>query len=599
MSKEPAKLKTPPKEANKQAMAAASGKADAAAAPSHGDSMARTIRETIESIVIAFVLAFLFRTFEAEAFVIPTGSMAPTLQGRHKDVECPKCHYWYRSTASSEVSEDGTPKMDGEVIELTCPMCRFPLDVDPRTDGGENYPAYNGDRILVGKFPYDFSEPQRWDVVVFHYPYDAKVNYIKRLVGKPNESLRIRHGNLFTSPRDEDDFHILRKPPAKVRAMAQVVYNNDYYAQQLLDAGWPERWQSLSAAAAVSGKEWTQVDDRGFHVDAGGSASSWLRYRHTVPGESDWRLIAQSKLPADFRVLPELITDFYAYNTSIVRDPRLNDAQKTVGLHWVGELMMECEVQVEYDDGSSDNDKSVVLDLVEGGVHNRCHIDVATGKATLSIDGLPDYQPTAATAVKGPGTYELAFSNFDDELLLWVNGSVVKFDAPTAYDGVDNQYPKSTPQDEGDLAPVGIQVSGISATVKHLKVLRDIYYIATDSTREAGGISDYVTGFLQRLSIDDLRQFWSNPGKWTGRNNPFDARETVTFELAEDQFFVLGDNSPYSSDARLWKADPFVERKLLIGKALFIYWPASFNKVPGTEIPFPFFPNFSSMGFVR
>ena len=49
------------------------------------------IRETIESVVIAFVLAFLFRTFEAEAFVIPTGSMAPTLMGRHKDLVCPKC----------------------------------------------------------------------------------------------------------------------------------------------------------------------------------------------------------------------------------------------------------------------------------------------------------------------------------------------------------------------------------------------------------------------------------------------------------------------------------------------------------------------------
>ena len=58
------------------------------------------VRETIESIVIAFVLAFLFRTFEAEAFVIPTGSMAPTLQGRHKDVECVKCGYRYRASAS-------------------------------------------------------------------------------------------------------------------------------------------------------------------------------------------------------------------------------------------------------------------------------------------------------------------------------------------------------------------------------------------------------------------------------------------------------------------------------------------------------------------
>src|SRR5439155_1572925 len=48
-------------------------------------------RETIESIVVAFVLAFLFRTFEAEAFVIPTGSMAPTLYGQHRDITCEKC----------------------------------------------------------------------------------------------------------------------------------------------------------------------------------------------------------------------------------------------------------------------------------------------------------------------------------------------------------------------------------------------------------------------------------------------------------------------------------------------------------------------------
>ena len=45
-------------------------------------------RETVESLVIAFTLALLFRAFEAEAFVIPTGSMAPTLMGRHKDLDC-------------------------------------------------------------------------------------------------------------------------------------------------------------------------------------------------------------------------------------------------------------------------------------------------------------------------------------------------------------------------------------------------------------------------------------------------------------------------------------------------------------------------------
>jgi signal peptidase I len=45
-------------------------------------------RESIESFVVVFV-AFLLWSLEAEGFVIPTGSMAPTLVGRHKDVTCP------------------------------------------------------------------------------------------------------------------------------------------------------------------------------------------------------------------------------------------------------------------------------------------------------------------------------------------------------------------------------------------------------------------------------------------------------------------------------------------------------------------------------
>ena len=35
---------------------------------------------------------------------------------------------------------------------------------------------------------------------------------------------------------------------------------------------------------------------------------------------------------------------------------------------------------------------------------------------------------------------------------------------------------------------------------------------------------------------------------------------------------------------------------LLIGKALFIYWPHSWNKIPYVNVPFPFFPNFCTMG---
>jgi signal peptidase I len=50
-----------------------------------------SIRDTVESIWIAIVLAFLLRAFLVEAFVIPTGSMAPRLMGVHRRLRCQSC----------------------------------------------------------------------------------------------------------------------------------------------------------------------------------------------------------------------------------------------------------------------------------------------------------------------------------------------------------------------------------------------------------------------------------------------------------------------------------------------------------------------------
>ena len=55
-----------------------------------------TIKETFESIIIAFILAFVFRAYVVEAFVIPTGSMAPTLLGAHHRAECDQCGYQFK-----------------------------------------------------------------------------------------------------------------------------------------------------------------------------------------------------------------------------------------------------------------------------------------------------------------------------------------------------------------------------------------------------------------------------------------------------------------------------------------------------------------------
>ena len=67
----------------------------------------------------------------------------------------------------------------------------------------KDVPTFNGDRILVMKFPYDMpflpgaSEPQRWDVVVFRYPEEPEISYIKRLVGLSGEELRIWFGDVY------------------------------------------------------------------------------------------------------------------------------------------------------------------------------------------------------------------------------------------------------------------------------------------------------------------------------------------------------------------------------------------------------------------
>ena len=89
----------------------------------HQKKRKRERRESIESFVVVF-LAFLVWSFEAEGFVIPTGSMAPTLMGRHKEIVCPECGYTYTVNADCEVDSSGSgastghPRGLGHVREL-------------------------------------------------------------------------------------------------------------------------------------------------------------------------------------------------------------------------------------------------------------------------------------------------------------------------------------------------------------------------------------------------------------------------------------------------------------------------------------------------
>ena len=82
------------------------------------------IKETIESIVVAFILAFIFRAFVVEAFVIPTGSMAPTLDGAHMRYRCPDCGYVFDVNYQSADQDDmSVPPEALPQDDVYCPNC--------------------------------------------------------------------------------------------------------------------------------------------------------------------------------------------------------------------------------------------------------------------------------------------------------------------------------------------------------------------------------------------------------------------------------------------------------------------------------------------
>lgn len=543
---------------------AESDKATAKASPKSNDSF----RETIESVVIAFVLAFLFRTFLAEAFVIPTGSMAPTLMGRHKDFACRQCGHRNTVGASDEVDKESSVLIN-RLATSVCPNCNFTNDIYDSN-------VFNGDRILVNKFPYELGEPDRFDVFVFRYPEDPQTNYIKRLVALPGESLRIERGDLYARKGNSGEFQILRKEnPNKQRIVQQIVYHDAEPPDLLLKYSWPERWAAMEAGAG-EGPEWRPTESgwkqdvvkRSFQVDAGGEWS-WLRYRHLVPTEQDWDLALDGNAPTS-QPRPQLIADFCGYNVHRSKMAR-QDQDWQPDLLWVGDLALDAALDVRKIAGES---PAVVLELIEGVRRYRCEFDLKAGTVTLlrtdelKGDGSSVTMATSSSGIQGTGRHTVSFANVDDRLCLWIDGRLISF-------GPDAEYtPPAIPHpQQADLHPVGLAARDVSATVSQLVIHRDIYYRAVKSPRDSDGEGSF------HFSIGrDCARLLDDPEAYG--NLYFRESRTVEFEaLDDDEYFAMGDNSTRSYDGRLWHPTRqshhahAVNRRALIGKAFFIYWP--------------------------
>jgi signal peptidase I len=589
----------------------------------HDDMSLGGVIDTIEAVIIALIVALTFRAYIVEAFVIPTGSMAPTLLGAHFKVICPKCGYEFDKNARLEYQAliDRSSgryviphQMNGNAelgrnslvpcddLPIRCPNCRYAirdaeelpqfLKKEDVVDGRKNNQlqkvpfvwANNGDRILVLKYLYSVLEPQRWDVIVFKEPENAKFNFIKRLIGRPGETVQVVNGDVYigTGPEgaaDPTKRLIARKPDDIQQSLWQLLYDNDYYPTDETTRGkdpkdlqtpWINPWMPQTADGWTRGTSWR-------YAKAGAAA---LVFHPVPPG-----------MPADY---PPYGLNTLGYNDDLY----VNEYQSPYDFaprSMVGDLRLEtlwsprsgCEGGIKLTLGRPNNCYQVNWTPV-GLTLSRYDETSKTFKAVT---------PTTLSGVGAPRigeSYRLAMNNVDHALSFYVDGTkVLEYDGTwTAKDAIDDlqAHPADWTNAAGMRIPaevvntmIQIDVAGPCA-LSHLKLYRDLYYTQVLST------------YAQR------------------RGGPGTATQDNPLTLGPDEFFAMGDNSRQSNDGRLWRdvynplADlgtrpGIVPRRFLLGKAFFVYWPAGFRPTDAQKVPlvheWPIIPNTGDMRIIR
>lgn len=218
-----------------------------------GNSKVDGVYHTAEWLLSAFASTLVFIVFVMQVYRIPTGSMAETLRGAHYRICCQQCGYQYdhdfihrnyaprNATVDRPLSNTVTPS-EPKVIgprSPRCPSCGYAI-VNPVKKGNirgryhdyirqgdqmlpvAKHTVFKGDQIFVQKCIYQFFQPKRWDVIVFKNPTEPRINYIKRCIGLPGETLQIFDGDIYANGE------IQRKPDNVQEELWMVIYDNDY-----------------------------------------------------------------------------------------------------------------------------------------------------------------------------------------------------------------------------------------------------------------------------------------------------------------------------------------------------------------------------------
>jgi len=542
------------------------------------------IKDTIESLVVAFILAFVFRGFLVEAFVIPTGSMAPTLYGEHGTQVCPDCGWEYAF---------GMPRTNPDRKEIKCPNCGrqtadhievpyhgpgrscelFADRMNPNIASEKprraeqlkhvSFLPQSGDRILVFKWPYDlggeFLGPKPWDVVVFKNPAHQGDNYIKRLLGMPNEVLEIIDGDIYACQVSDLAPDILRKME-RVLELKFNLRRSRHRQYSLLESLQQEVSQSITEKlrirrkTAIAQKSLWQVV---FHQDYLPPAEVPRRNRpHWEPvglpaGQSCWDITLPQitftgleSSPQSIRFAGKRIEDFYAYNFGTpVRDPSsdVSDLRLKFVLHYKGgDGKLSLSMSKQDDEFTAELGADGHILLKQTSLSKRRSTQFL---ASAQIEAWRKDQPI-----------EIEFANVDYQLYVKING----VDQPVLSTTDDVYYPdiKKLRRRRGSKpSKVNIAADRLDIELWHLGLERDVYYKNSYRNESSG---------------------------WGTTENPI--------YLREGEYFVLGDNSPASQDSRLWhKPGEYLDYRdmdyqvgtvpadQLIGRAFFVYWPSGYR----------------------
>lgn len=174
-------FRTPP-----GAHAAPPGSVPPAPAAKRRSKWARWFDSWMRSLGMALVLFLVIRTFLVEAFQIPSGSMEQTL-------------------------------LVGDFLFVN------------KVAYGAQIPGT--DARLPG-----FTRPRRGDIIVFAYPRNPEQNYVKRVIGRPGDTVEMRAGDVRVNGRPLPEPYVRRIDPAHDGYFPEFNWQRDYLAVRSPDA---------------------------------------------------------------------------------------------------------------------------------------------------------------------------------------------------------------------------------------------------------------------------------------------------------------------------------------------------------------------------